>query len=127
MGPIEPTVATSLVEHEKREQKTSKHLQNYVCYTAQFANLSSNASLVQKVSLGKPYAITNYVTCNNFFYAHRYFLVAANKIMGPKFFYEVVKDPKCREAMAKEIEALELNQTWSIVDLLPGCKHINYE
>jgi len=46
-------------------------------------------------------------------------------IMDPKFFHEAIKDVKWREAMAKEIEALELNNTWSIVDLPPEKKPIH--
>jgi len=45
----------------------------------------------------------------------------------PRFFHEAVKDPKWREDMTKEIEALELNQTWSIVDLPTRWKPINYK
>jgi len=43
----------------------------------------------------------------------------------PRFFHEAIKDPKRREARAKEIEALELNHTWSIVDLPPSRKPIS--
>ena len=86
---------------------------------------SSNATPIQKVSSGKPYPITNYVTCHNFFEAHKCYFAAITKIVEPRFFHEVVKDPKWREAMAKEIEALELNHTWSIVDLPRGRKPIS--
>ena len=57
--------------------------------------------------------------------AYRCFLVAITKIVELRLFHEVVKDPKWREAMPKEIEALELKHTWNIVDLPPGRKPIN--
>jgi len=52
------------------------------------------------VSFGKPYLIANFVTCA--FDAHRNCLAMITKIVEPKFFHE---------ATAKEIDALELNET----------------
>jgi len=45
----------------------------------------------------------------------------------PKFYHEAVQDAKWREAMTNEIEALELNNTWTIVDLPPWRKPITYK
>jgi len=42
-----------------------------------------------------------------------------------RFSLEAIKDPKWRKAMAVEIEALEMNKTWSIVNLPPARKPIN--
>jgi len=52
-------------------------------------------------------------------------LAAITKIVEPRSFHEAVKDPSRREAMATEIEALELNKTWTIVNLAPGRRPIN--
>jgi len=46
-------------------------------------------------------------------------------LWNPDFFHEAVKNPKWREAMAKEIEALAENNTWSVEDLLLGKKPID--
>jgi len=80
---------------------------------------------LQKVSLGKPYPIVNFVTCENFSSAHQAYLAAITKVVEPWHFSEVVKDANWREAMAKEIEALETNQTWKLTELPPGKKPIN--
>jgi len=42
----------------------------------------------------------------------------------PKFYHEVVKDAKWREAINEEIEALDKTGTWEIVDLPPGMNPI---
>ena len=55
----------------------------------------------------------------------RCYLVAIAKIVESKFFHGAVKDLKCKKAMAKEIEALEDNKTWSFGELPPGKKPIN--
>jgi len=44
----------------------------------------------------------------------------------PRYFHQAVRDPNWREATAKEIEALETNQTWTIESLPPGKKLINF-
>jgi len=52
-------------------------------------------------------------------------LAAIAKIVEPIFFHEAVKDSHWKDAMIKEIDALEKNNTWSVVDLPPGNKLIN--
>ena len=45
--------------------------------------------------------------------------------MEPRFYHEAINDANWREAMTKEIEALELNDLWAMVDLPPGRQPIN--
>jgi len=52
-------------------------------------------------------------------------LAAITKVVEPRFFHEAIQDPNWREAMNKEIDALELNDTWTIEELPPGKKPIN--
>jgi len=99
-------------------------LEDYVCYSTSSSNPSSTDSF-QTLSSGKPYPLTRYVTCDNFSNAHKSYLAAITKIVEPRCFHQAVADPNWREAIAKEIDALELNQTWTIEDLLPGEKLIN--
>jgi len=82
-------------------------------------------SSLPKVSSGKPYPIAYYVTCDKFSTTHRNYLAAISKIIEPRFFHEAVQDPKWREAIANEIQALEENHTWSVEILPPGKKPIN--
>ncbi|XP_074266995.1 uncharacterized protein LOC141590293 [Silene latifolia] len=61
--------------------------------------------------------------------SHRAFLAKLDENCEPSHYYQAAKDSKWREAMSKEIEALEKNGTWNIV-LLPkgkkpiGCKWV---
>jgi len=43
----------------------------------------------------------------------------------PYYFHEAVKNPKWREVMTKEIEALDLNNTWTLEELPLRKKPIN--
>ena len=55
---------------------------------------------------------------------HKCYLSTITKILELKFYHTVVRDANWRDAMAKEIEALELNNTWDIVDFPARCKLI---
>ncbi|KAL5700926.1 UTP-monosaccharide-1-phosphate uridylyltransferase [Ranunculus cassubicifolius] len=57
--------------------------------------------------------------------AHRSFLSAICSADDPKSFSQAVKLPQWKEAMEKEIEALEKNNTWSLVFLPPNKKPID--
>ena len=71
--------------------------------------------------------MANYITCAKFFTAHKNYLTAITKIVESRYFHEAVKEVKWEEAMAKKIEALEMNKTWTIEDLPPNKKPINYK
>jgi len=109
----------------KRVRKAPSHLQDYICYTVKTKGPSPITLTPQKVSSGEPYPIANFITCNKFSDTHQCYLSAITKIVEPKFYHEAVRGEKWREEMAKEIEALEQNNTWTLVDLPPGRKPIS--
>lgn len=66
--------------------------------------------------------LANYVSYDKFSHTHKCFLMVINKHDEPKFFSQAVKVPHQQEAMKKEIDALEANETWDLEYLSPG-KH----
>ena len=105
---------------EKHLIKKPSHLTDYVCYSVQSKNPSSSAQPPQMVSSGNPYPIVDYITCDRFSNAQKEYIAAISKVVEPRYFHEAVKDPRWREAMDKEIEALELNKTWTLEELPQG-------
>ena len=71
---------------------------------------------------GTRYPIANYASTHNFSTSYQQFLASITRVVEPKSFQEAAQDPKWRAAMAEEIDALEKNEPWSVVDLPPG-KH----
>jgi len=53
---------------------------------------------------------------------YRALLKVINSHSEPRHYSQAVKDPKWREAIAKEIFALEDNHTWEYAPLPPGKK-----
>ena len=92
-----------------RPSKPPAYLQDYSC-----ASAGVPAS-------GGPYDIAHCLT-----YAHlvpsyqSYVLAVSSNPQDPQSFFQVVKDPFWREAMDKEIQALEQNHTWELSSLPPG-------
>nr|XP_009787490.1 PREDICTED: uncharacterized protein LOC104235430 [Nicotiana sylvestris] len=66
------------------------------------------------------YQISNYVGYNNLSPAYQASIAACSAIVEPRSFSKASQDPKWIDAMQAEIAALEENNTWSVVDLLPG-------
>jgi len=58
-------------------------------------------------SSGNSYLIAHYVNCNNFSLRHRMFLIAIHVEREPVTYSEAVKDERWRDAMQREINALE--------------------
>ena len=111
-----------------RPSRLPAHLKDYVCYQVRPNDphdISSLAHPPHTSSSGTRYPISNYVTCNKFSSTHQNFLAALTKVVEPKHFQEAVKDPRWRQAMTEEIQALEANQTWTVEALPPGKKPIS--
>ena len=115
----EPVQQQENLGHGQRRKRVPSHLEDYLCYSAKSKDPSSMTSPNQKASPGKLYHIVNYINCENFSNAHRNYLAAITKVVEPRYFHEAVRNTHWREAMAKGMEALELNKTWTIEDLPP--------
>ena len=89
----------------------------------------SNENPVQKVSVGKAYPLSHYICYSKFSLSLKTFLVAINSHDEPTRFAQAIKDKQWVEAMNKDIEELENNKTWKVVELPPkenvvGCKWV---
>ncbi|KAL9447401.1 hypothetical protein AB3S75_014963 [Citrus x aurantiifolia] len=111
------------VRRSTRSKIPNTRLRDFVCHTARVIDPAS-LSPAPPLSSGTPYPIANFVTCANFSANHSRFLAAITTLTEPTRYSEAVKDPRWREAMAKEIDALEQNETWTLADLPLGKKAI---
>ncbi|KAK9190783.1 hypothetical protein WN943_019393 [Citrus x changshan-huyou] len=111
------------VRRSTRSKIPNTRLRDFVCHTARVIDLAS-LSPAPPLSSSTPYPIANFVTCANFSANHSRFLAAITTLTEPTRYSEAVKDPRWREAMAKEIDALEQNETWTLADLPLGKKAI---
>lgn len=71
------------------------------------------------------YHMSHFVSYNNFTNAHKAFLLAISTQDEPKHFSQAAKNQNWRDAMQREITALENNDTWILTDLPPGKKAID--
>ena len=111
-----------------RQRQQSTRLRDYVLHTVQRLSSSSSpsaSSLGHTHSSGSPYPITHYVNYDKFSLRHCAFLATVTAGVEPSSFTEAVKDKKWRDAMKKEIQALEDNETWTVESLPPGKRAIN--
>lgn len=104
-----------------RTKFPSVKLKDFVTNTVRKLSPSpSQSSSASHQSSGISYPIAHYVNCDRFSMGHRKFLAAVTAGTEPHSFKQAMKDPGWREAMQKEIKALEDNGTWSIETLPPG-------
>ncbi|XP_074270623.1 uncharacterized protein LOC141594507 [Silene latifolia] len=109
-----------------RERKEPYWAKDYVCKSTRIVKPIVNAhpdQLNSKKS-GTRYPLVNYVDTNCFTNSHKAFLTNIDKVREPVYYHEAAGNAKWREAMNKEIEALENNGTWQIVQLPNGKKPI---
>lgn len=103
----------------QRERKQPKHLKDFqVDLPPSLAKKHGSSNLVK-------YPLSHYVTYNNFSPSHSAFLAAITNNEEPKYFHQAVKHTHWRDAMQKEITALEANGTWTLEYLPPGKRAID--
>ncbi|GKD42806.1 retrovirus-related pol polyprotein from transposon TNT 1-94 [Tanacetum coccineum] len=108
-----------------RERQPSVLLRHFVCHTVQSSEpIQSCAPPNDSSSLGTKYPLANFVTYDEFSIAHTQFLAAVTMGNEPTRFSQAITGPNWRDAMHKEIDALEKNGTWVLEDLPHGKKAI---
>ncbi|KAE8666011.1 Dihydroorotase [Hibiscus syriacus] len=83
----------------------------------------------QSSSLPSKYPISNFISYSHLPSKTQVFLSSTSHLSEPKTYYEAITNPLWIQAMKEEIDALESNNTWSIVTLpsgkIPiGCKWV---
>lgn len=109
--------APELLGRGQRRKTQSVTLKNFVVNTAQ-------STFLKKSGTPATYPIGNYVNCNRFSATHTAYLVAITENIEPKSFKTAMGLKQWRQAMGKEVVALEENETWTLEDLPPGKRAI---
>ncbi|GAA0163351.1 transmembrane signal receptor [Lithospermum erythrorhizon] len=105
----------------KRRKMPSSKLRDYVTNTVKVMSPSPPSCLPPSVKTsGTSFLITRFVNCNRFSLRHRMFLGAITTGLEPRSYKEAMKDKGWRDAMHYEIQALEANGIWELVQLPPG-------
>lgn len=100
-----------------RRKAPSVKLKSYVTNTAMSRVLKNNSG-------SSAYPIANYINGNHFSASHCAYMVAISEVYEPKTYAQAMTDKRWRDAMGVEIDAQELNRSWTIEDLPPGKKAI---
>lgn len=115
----------------KRVKFPSVKLKGYVTYNARCQEKSHhvspdfNADSSTPVQGKTPYPLTNYISDDKFSSAHQVFLAVVVAAVEPTSYKQAIQDPRWTGAMGTEVDALEVNRTWDVVDLPPGKEAIN--
>jgi len=90
-----------------------------VCHTV----IDPNSSPLNQTSSGTSHPLSNVISYDKFSTSHRALLTAITNHDEPKYFSQAIKDDRWKDAMRKEISALEENQTWTYA-ILPAGKRV---
>lgn len=107
-------------QDQRRSERTRRqpaHLQEYE------VDLPSSIDHTQPASdevSSTVHPLSNFVTYDQFSPAHKCFLASIDAKDEPRTFSQAAKVSEWRDAMRKEIEALEANGTWDLVELPAG-------
>jgi hypothetical protein len=120
------TSVTDIVPSRKSTRAKCRpgFLQDYHCQLATHPSSSSSSN-----KSGIPYSLSSCLAYHKLSSKHKHFCLSISSHVEPKFFHQAVKSQQWIDAMHTEISALELNNTWIIVDLPShkqpiGCKWV---
>ncbi|XP_068477195.1 uncharacterized protein [Phaseolus vulgaris] len=116
-----PLTAAVPLGRGHRAKLPSVRLRDFVAATT-IPSSPSVPSPPSTESSGVSYPIHDFVNCDSFSKHHQSFLASLHTEQEPLFFSQAVREPRWRDAMAQEIHALELNDTWKLTALPPGKK-----
>ncbi|KAK3012200.1 hypothetical protein RJ639_010895 [Escallonia herrerae] len=117
----EPPVVPS-----KRTRQVSKNLSGYNYTLPPSLALPSSTSHSSSSSTNSTvYPLSYNISYSKFSRTHTAFLAAISSVDEPKYFSQAMKHTHWRDAMAKEISALEANNTWTLMPSPSGKRAID--
>ncbi|GKU87876.1 hypothetical protein SLEP1_g2207 [Rubroshorea leprosula] len=109
----------------QRQRHAPKRFQDNVCDMP--PSIDSQHIPFHSANSGILYPFSHHLSYDSFSRKHSTYLAAITSIDEPKSFYQAIKNEKWREAMRKEITALEQNGTWTLEQLPAGKKVIDFK
>ena len=102
-----------------RVKQTPGYLHDYHCYHATSTSDPTSSSTAS----GIPYSLSSVLSYDHLSPSQKLFSLSVSTLVEPTSYTQAVKHEEWREAMNTEIKALELNNTWIVVDL-PALTHV---
>lgn len=112
----------SIGGRQKRQKAQPKHLSDYQVKLPPSINHMQPTSNQESSTV---HPLSHYVSFEHFSNTHKAFLSAINTHDEPKSFHQAAQDENWKEAMQKEIHALEQNGMWTLEQLPEGKKAID--
>jgi hypothetical protein len=116
--PLEPYIPQPS-RKSSRVKQTPGYLHDYHCHLATSTSDPTSSSTTS----GIPYSLSSVLSYNRLSSSKKFFSLSVSALVEPTSYTQAVKHEEWREAMNTEIKALELNKTWTVVDL-PASKHV---
>ncbi|KAK9062516.1 hypothetical protein SSX86_019703 [Deinandra increscens subsp. villosa] len=107
---------------EQRNRTRPRHLDDYVVKLPPSVDHPQPPSDQRTSTVHR---LNHFVSYENFSDSHKAFMAAINSNDEPKYFSQAVQDDRWREAMKREIQALEHNGTWTLEPLPEGKRTID--
>ncbi|XP_059290878.1 uncharacterized protein LOC132044419 [Lycium ferocissimum] len=112
--PVPSSDTSTILRKSTREHKVPAYLEDYICNAVHFTDGSTSC-------LSSPITPISF-SINDLSSSNQHMLCSLSTIQEPVSYNQAVLHKGWKEAMDKEIQALELNNTWEVVQLPPGQK-----
>ena len=116
--PSEPSIPQPS-RKSSRVKQTPGYLHDYHCHLATSTSDPTSSSTAS----GIPYSLSSVLSYDHLSPSQKFFSLSISALVELTSYTQAVKHEEWREAMNTEITALELNKTWTIVDL-PASTHV---
>ncbi|KAI3785071.1 hypothetical protein L1987_44183 [Smallanthus sonchifolius] len=113
------------VEPSVRETRSKTHPKRLNDYMVKLLPSVDHSQPTTNQGTSTVHPLAQYVSYDKFSKSHKAFIAAINSHGEPKCFNQAVQDDKWKEAMKKEVQALEQNGTWTLEHLPVGKRAID--
>lgn len=107
----QPNAPPQVLRRSTRVSHKPSYLQSYHCNQVINSFAHTIPSIPKK---GTAHPLHNFMSYSHLSPHHKHFCNSISSVVEPTSYAQAVKNPKWRDAMAVEVVALEVNNTWSL-------------